>query len=662
MHARFHTVLIANRGEIALRIARSCRALGLGVVAVFSDADDGAPWVRAADRAVRLGPAPAAASYLATDRLIAAARASGADAIHPGYGFLSESAAFAGAVRDAGLVFIGPPTEVIRRLGSKIEAKAAAVLAGVPVVPGFDPARPAEMRFPVLVKASAGGGGKGMRIVRDAAGLEAALAAGGREALAAFGDGTLLVERLVERPRHVEIQILADEHGAVLHLGERECSIQRRHQKIVEESPSPGIDGEARARMVGAAVALARAVGYVSAGTVEMIVAPDGAFYFLEVNTRLQVEHPVTEAVTGLDLVREQLRVAQGEPLGFGQDEVRSTGHAVEVRLYAEDPATGFLPTSGRILDWSWPDDDGLRVDAGVAVGSEVGIHYDPMLAKVIAHAGTRGEALARLARALDRASVLGVTTNQAFLARLLRDPELVAGATDTGYLERHPELAAAAPTDDAVARAATAATIASVLTRQSRRARLPALRPAFRNNAAAGVPAEEQRFRLGDREVAVRFASLAVDAFAVEVGAWRATVRVAWRTDPELGLELDGLVHRFRVAPSAPEADESGGDGRRIWVHDGATAFALDELPRFPRRIAALAAGDTSAPMPGRVVRLLAEVGQRVAAGQALVVLEAMKMEHTVSSPRAGTVARLLVAEGDQVLAGAPLVALVAD
>ena len=435
---RIRRILIANRGEIARRIARTCRAMGISPVAVFSDADAGAPHLADCDLAVRLGPPPARDSYLAIDRLIAAARSADCDAVHPGYGFLAENPDFARACGDAGLVFIGPTPEVIAALGSKENARRIATRAGVPVVPASEAAGAVDIPYPVLVKASAGGGGKGMRIVRSAAELQPALEAARREAAAAFGDDTLLVERYLEGARHVEIQILGDQHGNLVHLFERECSIQRRHQKIVEESPSPALTPELRTRMGDAALLLAREVGYTSAGTVEMLFGADGSFYFLEVNTRLQVEHPVTEFVTGLDLVREQIRLAEGEPLGYGQADLRQRGHAIEVRLYAEDPARGYLPATGRLIDWRVPDLAHLRVDAGVECGSEVSVHYDPMLAKLICHAPTRGEAARRLARALEELVALGVTTNRELLVAVLRHPAFLAGATDTHFLERH--------------------------------------------------------------------------------------------------------------------------------------------------------------------------------------------------------------------------------
>ena len=436
-----HAVLVANRGEIAVRIIRTLRALGLRSVAVYSDADAGARHVREADLAIRLGPAPAAESYLNAAAVLAAAAGSGAQAVHPGYGFLSENAAFARACAAAGLVFIGPPPAAIEAMGDKIAAKATVAAAGVPVVPGAGAAGLADtdlaaavarIGFPVLIKPSAGGGGKGMRLVRAAGELPAALEGARREARAAFGDDTLLAERYVERPRHIEIQVLADGHGHVIHLGERECSLQRRHQKIIEEAPSPLLDEPSRAAMGAAAVEAARSVGYVGAGTVEFIVSGDRPeeFWFLEMNTRLQVEHPVTELVTGWDLVELQVRVAAGESLPMRQDQVRLTGHAIEARVYAEDPARGFLPTGGKVLALREPDLPHVRVDSGLAENMTVSSAYDPMLAKVIAYGADRGDALRRLDAALADTAVLGVTTNIAFLRALLSHPDVAAGST----------------------------------------------------------------------------------------------------------------------------------------------------------------------------------------------------------------------------------------
>jgi acetyl-CoA carboxylase biotin carboxylase subunit len=440
-------VLIANRGEIAVRIVRACRTLGIETVAVASDADLAAPHALAADRVVRIGPAPARESYLHVPALLDAARTSGADAVHPGYGFLAENAGFARAVEGAGLVWIGPAADAIATMGDKVAARKAAAAAGVPLVPGSEATaddaaaivREANaIGYPLLVKAAAGGGGKGMRTVRQASELAGALATAAREAEGAFADGRVYLERLLERPRHVEIQVLADRHGTAVHLGERECSVQRRHQKIVEESPCPVMTPTLRAQMAEAALAVARAVSYVNAGTVEFLLDASGGFYFLEMNTRLQVEHPVTELVAGLDMVAAQLRVARGERLGFSQADVALTGHAIEVRLYAEDPETGFLPSAGPLFAWREPGGPGVRVDAGVTAGMTIPVDYDPMLAKIAAWGPTRDLAVARLRTALDETIALGPHTNLAFLGEVLGHPAFRAGDTHTGFIDEH--------------------------------------------------------------------------------------------------------------------------------------------------------------------------------------------------------------------------------
>jgi acetyl-CoA carboxylase biotin carboxylase subunit len=458
-------VLVANRGEIAIRIIRACRELGIATVAVYSEADRRSPHVFAADEAELIGPAPAAQSYLRIDRLVDVARRRGCDAVHPGYGFLAERASFARAVEAAGLVFVGPPPEAIDAMGDKTRARTVMMEAGVPVVPGTaaalaDTAEATavaeDVGYPVMLKAAAGGGGKGMRVVRDPEELVPAYEAASREARAAFGDGSVYVEKFLEGPRHIEIQVLADRHGAVIHLGERECSIQRRHQKMIEEAPSPAVGGELRRAMGEAAVAAARAVGYRNAGTVEFLYT-DGEFYFLEMNTRIQVEHPVTELVTGVDLVQWQLRIASGEPLGVAQDDVRWSGHAIECRITSEDPAHGFLPSSGRIELLSVPGGPGVRWDGGIQAGDEVSLYYDPMLAKLIVHGPSREAAVARMLRALDELRIVGIETSAPFHRRVLRERDFRAGDIDIRYLEAHPELLAREP-DPGVLRAAALA------------------------------------------------------------------------------------------------------------------------------------------------------------------------------------------------------------
>jgi acetyl-CoA carboxylase biotin carboxylase subunit len=465
-------VLIANRGEIAVRVIRACREMGIETVAVYSDADATAKHVRLADRAVRIGPPPATESYLSIQAILAAARQTGADSVHPGYGFLSENAAFARACGESGLIFIGPPPDAIAKMGSKIAARALMEVAGVPVVPGRTPsdqtdegiaAAARQIGAPVLVKASAGGGGKGMRVARDGKALEEAIPAARREALAAFGDGTLYVERLVDKPRHVEVQVFADAHGNVVHLFERECSVQRRHQKVIEESPSPALTPGLRARMGAAAVAAARSAGYQNAGTIEFLLegqGDDAKFYFLEMNTRLQVEHPVTEAVTGLDLVRAQLQVAMRQPLPWQQVQLEQRGHAIECRVYAEDPSAGFLPQAGPLLLYREPSGPGVRIDSGVEEGAEVGVYYDPMLAKLIAWGADRQAAIARAIEALERFPVLGVRTNVEFLIRTLDHHAFRSGDTHTGFIDDHlAALLETTPPDDTVFAAAACAT-----------------------------------------------------------------------------------------------------------------------------------------------------------------------------------------------------------
>ena len=644
----FDTVLIANRGEIAVRICRTLRRLGTRSVAVYSDADAGARHVREADVAVRLGPASARESYLSVERLLEVAAATGAQAVHPGYGFLAENTAFAQACADAGLVFVGPPAHAVDVMGDKIRAKQTVGAAGVPVVPGRSvpgmtdaDLRDAadEVGYPVLVKPSAGGGGKGMRLVHEPGALAEALVSARREAAASFGDDTLFLERFVLRPRHVEVQVLADAHGTVLHLGERECSLQRRHQKVVEEAPSVLLDAGQRGRYGALAVATAQAVGYTGAGTVEFIVAGDAADepFFMEMNTRLQVEHPVTELVTGLDLVEQQLRVAAGEPLSFAQDDVRLTGHAVEVRVYAEDPARGFLPTGGPALLVREPVEDGVRIDSSLLEGVDVGTTYDPMLSKVVAWGPDRPTALARLDRALAANVVLGVGTNTAFLRALLRHPDVRAGRLDTGLVERELDALVAqgrAVPDDAL----VAFALAQLLDRQ----------------VAGDDP--------WDTLVGWRPGGVAPTTWSV-LGPDGEPLRVA-ATGDATGAEV-------RVGDDAPVAARAActGDGLLLtaggrtttvlvarhaattWLHlDGAT-HAVTELPPERRGAAAGAHdGDVRSPMPGAVVAVHVAEGDRVEEGQVLLVVEAMKMEHALSAPHPGVVSGLSVRPGSQV------------
>jgi acetyl-CoA/propionyl-CoA carboxylase biotin carboxyl carrier protein len=662
----FGSVLIANRGEIAVRVIATLRQLGIRSIAVYSDADADAPHVHAADVAVRLGPAPAAESYLSIERVLAAAAETGAEAIHPGYGFLSEDAGFAAACAAAGLAFIGPPPEATRLLGDKVAAKLLAEESGVPVLPGLqrpgltddeilDFARERPERLPLMVKAAAGGGGRGMRIVRDLDALPAVLATARREARAGFGDDSLLVERYVERARHVEVQILADSHGTVVHLGERECSLQRRHQKVVEESPSPVVTPAIREPLCAAAVKLAAAAGYVGAGTAEFLVsaADPTEWFFLEVNARLQVEHPVTELVTGLDLVEQQLLVAAGEPLAFGQEGVRMTGHAIEVRVCAEDPASDFLPATGELVGYREPRGAGVRVDSGVRLGSVVGSDYDSLLLKVISHGADRAQATERLDHALGDLRLLGVVNNAGFLRRLVTLDSVRAGEMDTGLIERGE--AETLPGEEEAREALVAAAVAESL----------ALR--------AGDDDDPWRTLVGFRvdgraPLAIELDSGGADPVAVEIAGepGEATV-VVGGANPE-GPPPD------RVAVSARALGDGrvwvAQDGRaRVWDIAGpatdrwlaAGADAFEMRLREPVVEGAAGADESSleAPMPGTVLELRVTGGDAVEEGQVLVVMESMKMELTLVAPAATTVAEVLVAVGDGVRQGQPLIEL---
>jgi propionyl-CoA carboxylase alpha chain len=632
----FSKILIANRGEIAVRILRTCRAMGIATVAVYSDFDRSALHVRLADQAVPIGAAPARDSYLNIEKIITAAKLARADAIHPGYGFLSENAAFASACESAGIAFIGPSAGVIRAMGSKTEARKLAIEAGVSVVP-----EPAEHEFPKLIKAAFGGGGRGMRIVHNAAEFQEAFAAARGEAERAFGDGTLLVEKYVEGARHVEIQILGDHHGSVIHLGERDCSIQRRHQKIVEESPSPAVTPEIRRRMAEAAVALARKIGYTNAGTVEFLLAPpprhaqqqrapgapapSGDFYFIEVNTRIQVEHPVTEMVTGLDLVRLQIEVAQGATLPSRPPEFR--GHAMEARLYAEDPANAFLPSTGVLHVWQPPEASaGLRMDSGVEEGSEIGVYYDPLLAKIIAHGPDRGSAIRQLTHALRSFAAQGVRTNREFLIALLENKEFQTGRAHTGF-----QLPVSVGADEAVDRVFCA--IARVFierTEHARRAVLPSIPLRFRNNPTPALPMK-----------------LAIDGQIYETGASNSAVEVTGCGQDHADALVNGVRYRFHIRPH----------GAEYYVRSALGQRQVTRLPRFPEKSAAGQHQSANSPMPGQVLRVLAAEGQAVKPGDALIVLEAMKMEQTIKATISGVVRAVLVKPAQVVAPGQMLV-----
>lgn len=650
----FDSLLIANRGEIAVRVIRACRSLGIEAIAVYSDADARALHVREADRAIRIGPAAAAQSYLNIEAVLAAAQQTGAQAIHPGYGFLSENANFARACSQAGIAFIGPPAEAIETMGSKSAAKRLAESVGVPTVPGYNGDDQSEQRllaeaerigFPLLIKASAGGGGKGMRSVHRLTEFSAALAAAQREALAAFGDQHVLLEKLIERPRHIEFQILGDQHGTMLHLGERECSIQRRHQKVLEESPSIALTPELRATMGAAAVRLAQAVNYYNAGTQEFMLDANGEFYFLEMNTRLQVEHPVTELVTGLDLVQLQIAIAAGQHLPFAQADIQQTGHAIEVRLYAEDPVQ-MLPSIGQLSSYTPPEGPGIRLDTGVTVGDHVTINYDPMLAKLIVWGEQREQAIARLRYALQHFAVAGVTTNIPLLQAIINTPAYHAGATTTDFLQTYaiseqlqdrqlpPTLALAARALFDLEPDPDAALIADPWQVPWRAAHMP----------------HQLRYQSNDQTVPIKAQPQAPQAWLVTINDEqleivvlrrhlnRMVVRVADRIY-QCQLEHDNLIWQgvgYQIKPAAaPSLDQNNG-------HKGDASL--------------------EAPMPGTIIKLLVAEGEQVSAGQPLLIMEAMKMEHTVTAPYAGTVAKLPYRQGQQVSGGVALAEITAE
>ncbi len=638
----FRSLLIANRGEIAVRVMRTAARLGLRTIAVYSDADAAAAHVALADEAVRLGPAQARDSYLKAEAILAAAKQTGAEAIHPGYGFLSENADFADACAAAGVVFVGPPASAIRAMGLKDRAKALMAKAGVAVVPGYlgdDQSteylakEAARVGYPVLIKAVAGGGGKGMRRVDAPADFAAALEGAKREAKSSFGDERVLIEKYVTRPRHIEVQVFADGHGNAVHLFERDCSLQRRHQKVIEEATAPGMTEAMRAAMGEAAVKAAKAVGYVSAGTVEFIAdASEGLkmdrFWFMEMNTRLQVEHPVTEAVSGLDLVEWQLRVAAGEKLPKAQKDLKPQGHAVEARLYAEDPAKNFLPSIGRLERLRFPEAaDGLRIDSGVREGDAVTPYYDPMIAKVIAWDETREAAAAKLAHALSETRIAGVATNAAFLIRCLRHPDFLKGEVDTGFIERHRETLLPPPT---------------------------APRPEILVQAALHV----MRERGGDHgndpwnaQDGFRLSGEAREVIEFVQGTSRAAVEITHHRGGGVSLSVAGAP----VAAEHPHAEAARLSSGDIAVMEAGETFVLPLYDPFAAAEAAGAATDRiTAPMPGKIVQLLVGPGEKVTRGQPLAVLEAMKMEHTLAAPAEAVVASVEVSPGDQLGEGA--------
>ena len=619
-------LLIANRGEIAVRVIATAKRMGVATVAVYSDADATAPHVLAADQAERIGAARASDSYLSIEALLAAAERSGADAVHPGYGFLSESAAFAQACADAGLTFVGPSPEAIAAMGDKRRAKDIMIEAGVPCVPGWhsegaDDAALAkaaeELGLPLLIKASAGGGGRGMRIVTEPDKIWPALTSARNEAEAGFGDGSLILEKVIDPARHVEVQVMGDAHGAVVHLGARDCSLQRRHQKVIEETPPPGLPPAMVEGLCAAAVTAAKAIDYVGAGTVEFLVG-DGGFYFLEMNTRLQVEHPVTEMITNLDLVAWQLQIAAGGPLPLTQDAIAFSGHAMEARLYAEDSAT-LLPRTGTVLDWQPATGDGVRIDAGIAAGSEIGIHYDPLLAKIVAHGPDRETARQRLATAIGDTRLLGATTNKAYLLALLALPDFIAGKPTTA-LAAEVEIAAA-PGEETIALAA--ATV-------------------FR----ASIDGEPDPWRSAGE------------------ARWPLTLAEGKRTHRvTVAMLLDGSYQVDSDTVHAGDLPHAVRDGDTLWLDAGDGARAWQDITYAPAEPPTAGAdGKVPAPIPGRVAKVAVSVGDTVAAGALLAIIESMKIEHAITAPVAGKVTGLAVAEGDQVAARAPLVEIDPD
>ncbi|PJK31125.1 acetyl/propionyl/methylcrotonyl-CoA carboxylase subunit alpha [Minwuia thermotolerans] len=646
-----HTLLIANRGEIACRVIRTARRLGIRTVAVHSAADAGAPHVHMAHTAIEIGPAAVAESYLSIERIMDAARKTGADAIHPGYGFLSENAKFARACEDAGITFVGPPIAAIDLMGDKARSKLRMIEAGVPTVPGYQDedqsdakllAEASRIGFPLMVKASAGGGGRGMRLVDDPAKLERALKAARSEAKNAFGDDRLILEKAVVEPRHVEIQVFADRSGNVVHLGERDCSVQRRHQKVVEEAPSPAVTPEIRSAMGEAAVQAAQSIGYLGAGTVEFLLDRNGDFYFLEMNTRLQVEHPVTEMVTGYDLVEWQIRVAEGENLPARQADIRLDGHAIEVRLYAESPAKNFLPRTGRAHLWRIPEGAGIRVDAGLSEGQEITPFYDPMIAKVIAHGPTRDAARLRLANALRDTKLLGVETNRRFLIETLEDEVFAAGEATTAFIEQRFPKSRLKPATIGAEDIA----LAAVLLFRRTRTDAPAAFHGWRSSGQ--TPRSPMVIRIGEDEHEVTVIWHGGDDYDVATGGGTVTVagtcvgnaEIAWRT--EAGTKRAAFCF----------------DGESLLLQTEMADIAAEETT-YLDRAAEAAGGDGAvvAPMNGRVLRLAVKAGDKVTRGQIVAVLEAMKMEHEITAPVAGEVSETAAAEGQQVATNALLV-----
>ncbi len=644
-------LLIANRGEIARRIIRSAHDMGISTVAIYADGDRDAPFVAEADTAIALNGRTSAETYLDVQKVIDACLRTGADAVHPGYGFLSENTDFAEAITNAGIRWVGPPPSAIRQMGDKLSAKRVITEANVPTLPAIElddgadiEAAAAEIGYPVLVKASAGGGGRGMRVVDGSGDLADAITGARREAGSAFGDDTLFLERWVTSARHVEIQILGDGYGNLVHLFERECSIQRRHQKVIEEAPSPAVTPALREAMGAAAVSAAKEIGYASAGTVEFLLDGDD-FWFLEVNTRLQVEHPVTEAITGLDLVREQLRIAEGEELGYEQADLAIDGHAIEARLYAEDPSRGFLPSPGLVEIWQ-PALELARFDSGVESGSEVSQEFDPMIAKVIVHAPTRREASARLARALEQTRLQGLRNNRDFLVATLRHPAFIAGDTTTDFIERVEPARTRELSEGEIADAIIAATLFGQAERRAAARVLTTIASGWRNSL---MPPERTTYTIGDDEIAVEYRSRRDGSFTFSIGDGAFVARMGDTGDDRIDVEIDGR----RVTFAVTHTDD------RYLVHSAFGDLEMTELPRLPVPGALELKGGLTAPMPGNVIGTNVSVGDAVSEGQILLILEAMKMQHRITAPFDGVVTELHVAEGDQVANGALLVLL---
>jgi len=644
-----HKILIANRGEIAIRIMRTCREMGIATVAVYSDADENALFVQYADEAVRIGGKQPGESYLVEDKILAAAKATKADAIHPGYGFLSEKASFAQRVVDEGLIWIGPHPEAIRQMGSKIGAKAIMQSNGVPTIPGYQGedqsestirSKALEIGFPVLLKASAGGGGKGMRIVRNESELDKAITAAKSEAMNAFGDDTLLIEKYFDSARHVEFQIFGDQHGNAVHIFERECSIQRRYQKIIEESPSPVLTPELRAAMGEAAVKAARAIGYDNAGTVEFIVAPDLSFYFLEVNTRLQVEHPVTELISGLDLVRLQIETAEGRPFSFTQEDLVQEGHAIETRIYAEDPANNFLPVNGKILAWKTGNTPGVRYDSAVTSGSVIDIYYDPMIAKIITHGKDRTEAVRKMQKALQELVIAGMTTNKEFLVAILQNEQFLQGQFDTHFLDKVFRYQRTQPAQEALDIATAALQVVRWKERQEQRTLAAQVPSGYRNNP---FQPQTEKYAYQGFEFTVHY-TVQKNVLNISFAGKSFTAQYIREQDNAHLIEINGVRRTFDIHQA----------GRQYFIQAPAIGqVVFQTAARFPEPLEETIKGGYAAPMPGEVTKVLVTPGQEVRSGDALIVMISMKMESTIEAAEDGIIEEIFVEPKQFVEAG---------